>query len=647
MKRKKRATKWTASTGVLKTSVRDEGHAVQVDERQRKTHKASVSSEINKGWLVSSFDSLMTRSHQTTKNEGFSEDSLLPWVDRYSPQSQSNLAVHKKKVEEVQTWIQEHLQSDHKQRKFGNILILTGPPGAGKTATVKVLVKELRCHLQEWSNPIGQDAHHQPMASEDLPWEHGYYPQYKESQTKQFTNFIFRSDRYGMLQLSDSDPQPGRRKIILVEDIPNAFYRQPDTLWPILRKYHQTGRCPLVFIVSDSVRGNNSVTKLFPGHVQRELEVDVINFNPIATTNMTKALTKIITMESKQSKALLEHRKSMISDCVETSSGDIRSAIHTMQILCSNQHTTGKQPTLSGSCSIKASVNGTKGVKGTSKVDRNECELAGIGGKDGSLFLFRALGKILHCKRQKDDHEVAHEKLPDHLLSMERLPLVYCPEEVVENSCLSPEYFVLYLHQNYLDFCESVDQMLRASEYLSDSVTLQRSFESQDLLHWCGVSVACRGLMHSSRLSAKSEWRPLHKPKCLEVTKLAKDNVRMINQLFIEQNLAQAHVWQPVELQTEILPFLAKLDIPLESSEQIRFLQDISSFPRWPAVRQHMETLGKTDAGCLQVDSQIENSQQESVTHASRVQSSAADTIVLDEDNEAHEIGDFEDEDEW
>jgi cell cycle checkpoint protein len=204
--------------------------------------------------------------------------------------------------------------------KFGNILILTGPPGAGKTATVKVLVKELRCHLQEWSNPIGQDAHHQPMASEDLPWEHGYYPQYKESQTKQFTNFIFRSDRYGMLQLSDSDPQPGRRKIILVEvnaetmmnalvvsrndisnqDIPNAFYRQPDTLWPILRKYHQTGRCPLVFIVSDSVRGNNSVTKLFPGHVQRELEVDVINFNPIATTNMTKALTKIITMESKQ-----------------------------------------------------------------------------------------------------------------------------------------------------------------------------------------------------------------------------------------------------------------------------------------------------------------------------------------------------------
>ena len=122
-----------------------------------------------------------------------------------------------------------------------------------------------------------------------------------------------------MLQLSGSvsDPQPGRKKIILVEvyatntlrvllmfrndkfkqDIPNAFYRRPDTLWPILRytwqlhcvsflllksvccrKFHQTGRCPLVFIVSDSARGDSGVTKLFPRHVQTGLEMDIIKY---------------------------------------------------------------------------------------------------------------------------------------------------------------------------------------------------------------------------------------------------------------------------------------------------------------------------------------------------------------------------------
>ena len=37
------------------------------------------------------------------------------------------------------------------------ILLLTGPAGVGKTATVKVLAKELRCELHEWSNPLADD----------------------------------------------------------------------------------------------------------------------------------------------------------------------------------------------------------------------------------------------------------------------------------------------------------------------------------------------------------------------------------------------------------------------------------------------------------------------------------------------------------
>ena len=31
--------------------------------------------------------------------------------------------------------------------------MLTGPAGAGKTATIHVLVKELHAEVQEWSNP--------------------------------------------------------------------------------------------------------------------------------------------------------------------------------------------------------------------------------------------------------------------------------------------------------------------------------------------------------------------------------------------------------------------------------------------------------------------------------------------------------------
>jgi cell cycle checkpoint protein len=34
------------------------------------------------------------------------------------------------------------------------IILLTGPTGAGKTATIHVLAKELGIEVQEWSNPV-------------------------------------------------------------------------------------------------------------------------------------------------------------------------------------------------------------------------------------------------------------------------------------------------------------------------------------------------------------------------------------------------------------------------------------------------------------------------------------------------------------
>lgn len=40
---------------------------------------------------------------------------------------------------------------------------------------------------------------------------------------------------------------------------------------------------------------------------------------------------------------------------------------------------------------------------------------------------------------------------------------------VVERSHMSGEFFNLYLHQNYLDFFSEVEDVDRASEYLSDA----------------------------------------------------------------------------------------------------------------------------------------------------------------------------------
>lgn len=39
----------------------------------------------------------------------------------------------------------------------GCVLLLTGPAGCGKTATVQILAKDLGIQVQEWTNPISLD----------------------------------------------------------------------------------------------------------------------------------------------------------------------------------------------------------------------------------------------------------------------------------------------------------------------------------------------------------------------------------------------------------------------------------------------------------------------------------------------------------
>jgi cell cycle checkpoint protein len=90
--------------------------------------------------------------------------------------------------------------------------------------------------------------------------------------------------------------------------------------------------------------------------------------------------------------------------------------------------------------------------------------LAVIGGKDPTLDLFHAIGKVLYCKRTDEPEQ---QPLPPHMIKRTRNELVIDPEELLDKIPSSPDSFAAFLHQNYPDFYSNIKDLSQAAENLS------------------------------------------------------------------------------------------------------------------------------------------------------------------------------------
>lgn len=67
------------------------------------------------GWIASSFEeffasssSVTSRHYRQKPNEDIAQSSDT-WNDKFAPKQEADLAVHKKKIEEVRQWLVEHV----------------------------------------------------------------------------------------------------------------------------------------------------------------------------------------------------------------------------------------------------------------------------------------------------------------------------------------------------------------------------------------------------------------------------------------------------------------------------------------------------------------------------------------------------------
>lgn len=420
-----------------------------------------------------------------------------PWSERFGPTNLDELAVHKRKVADVRRWLEDVMAGRMRQR----LLILKGAAGTGKTTTMRLLAKEMRCEILEWRNP-----------NASLGGFQGF-----QSASAQFEEFMGRGGKFSQLDLglddeslSHSESSDGTRKIMVIEEFPNTFARSSTAMTsfrkavlqflatntPSLSLFgKQTSRdpiTPVVMIISETLLTTTSASadsftthRLLGPEITRHPGTCIIEFNAIAPTLLAAALELIVQKEARNSGRRRTPGPLVLKKLGEI--GDIRSAISSLQFLClkgdaeadwGSQVNFGKPKR-----STKSGVSLTHGEIETLQL---------VSQREASLGIFHAIGKVVYNKREEApmdprSPEGIAESMPHHLVSCSRpMKSEVSVESLIDETGTDTHTFISALHENYLLSCEPasrsdpnsfLDHMGECMDYLSDSDLLCPSWD--------------------------------------------------------------------------------------------------------------------------------------------------------------------------
>ena len=389
-----------------------------------------------------------------------------PWTEKYGPVSLDELAVHKKKVADVRTWLTDVFSGRERKR----LLLLKGPAGSGKTTTMTLLAKELGIDMHEWKNPTGS------MSTSDS----------FVSVTAQFEDFVARTGTFGSLTFDEQaqslrppspSSQPGRQKqLVLVEEFPNTFTRTSSAVQSFrssILNYlaantlsataffssqvdPEQSVTPIVMIISETLLSTNTAAadsftahRLLGPEILTHPGVSVIEFNPIAPTYMTKALETIVLKEARKSGRKKTLGPQVIQRLAEL--GDIRSAISSLEFLCLR----GDDADGWGANVNFSKKKGPRDVPIT-KMEQESLEL--VTQRESTLGIFHAVGRVVYNKRLPEEAGT-HVPQPPNWFPERRRPKAseVNVDALIDEIGTDTQTFVAALHENYVLSCGGAD----------------------------------------------------------------------------------------------------------------------------------------------------------------------------------------------
>nr|CAH8875500.1 unnamed protein product [Trichobilharzia regenti] len=445
------------------------------------------------------------------------------WLDSCCCNSEADLAVHKEKLKELHSCLKESLANT--KPAGGQILLLIGPTGSGKTTAVDVLARSISPSIDvvEFTDEgIGHD-------------------EYTELE-----RFVSSSGFYGGRSVCPKTPEVSNEctshgTVMILENFPVCIGENPSRFHSLLRLHSTRARPNCFDLTCERI--------ICPPALCNELRIRRIEFNPIAPTIIIKALKRIANIQTQQlglKPPSRQQLQSIANDC----SGDIRSAINQLEFQLTSDNGNQKNSDLLSSH------------------------------RDGVLSLFRTLGKILYCKRESINNEQIicessdkDGKLPPHLEIWKRPPLEFDLEEVLDLCHTDGGHIVSWLHENYLDFAPNMTAFELVSREFSwtdafltggmnwqlgltpasDSFVTQKSNRPYYIAskHYPAL-VTARTILLVDAIQDESgtdfrrnvkAFRSLRPPSTLNSWKIRKENFDILDDMFSSPNASVSLIW--------------------------------------------------------------------------------------------------------